>query len=128
MRLMLQTRWKVVGGDLVYFGLPSNPFRRRWRLSGRCRALLSAMDGTRDWSLAELPPFLRRLVQKGILVERQTPLPASLEEARFCRSCCANTFTIPGLELDREGVCPICRRKKMLEGVRNVLPHSLFPL
>lgn len=129
MRLTLQSRWKIVGCDLIYFGLPVHPFRRRLRLSKRHRALLSAMDGTRDWTLAELPPFLRRLVRAGVLVDRKTPLPASLEEAQFCRNCCANTYTIPGLELDREGVCPICRHKKMLEGIRNVLPlnHQIPP-
>ena len=48
MRLTLQTRWKVAGRHLVYFGLPAKPgsFRRRRRISKRCRALLSALDGT----------------------------------------------------------------------------------
>lgn len=124
MRLTLQTRWKVSGRYLVYFGLPAKPgsFRRRRRISKRCRALLSALDGTQDWDPAQLPRSLWRLVRDGILVEQPKPLPASLEEAEFCRSCCANTYTIPGLELDGQGICPICRRREQLKNIRNILP------
>lgn len=124
MRLILQSRWKLADGQLVYFGLPAEPdtFRRRRRLSRRCRALLSAMDGTRDWEVKRLPAPLRRLVREGILVEHQRPLPGSLEEAEFCRLCCANTYTIPGLELDGEGICPVCRQRERLKSIRNVLP------
>ena len=41
--------------------------------------------------------------------ESKRVIPSSLDDAKFCKTCIANDFMIPGIEFDAEGRCPICR-------------------
>ena len=44
-----------------------------------------------------------------------------MEEARFCKSCAANDFIIPGLEF-KDGLCPLCQTQDLKEALKSVLP------
>lgn len=123
---VLQYRWKLEGRTLVYYGLPQPPrlFRRRIPLSPSAARTVATLDGLRPLDDYPHPSALRRLIRLGAVVDvngRKT-VPPSLEEAHFCRRCAANDYTIPGLELDENGLCPICNTEKRFRRCKNVLP------
>lgn len=123
---VLQSRWRLEGRDLIYYGLrqPPDLLRRRIPLDRRTAALIAALDGKRSVQDISLTHLAAKLIRRGVLVDRTQvrPSPASLEEARFCTGCAANDYIIPGLELDGNGLCPICATKGGYEGLKNVIP------
>ena len=123
---VLQNRWKLTGTTLVYYGLPQPPrlFRRRISLSPSAAKTVAMLDGRRPLEDYPNPSALRRLIRRGVVVDvkDRKAAPASLDEARFCRRCAANDYAIPGLELDENGLCPICNTEKRFRKCKNVLP------
>jgi hypothetical protein len=66
--------------------------------------------------------ILEKLLGKQIVLKEElTKIPSSLEEARFCKSCAANDFIIPGLEF-KDGLCPLCQTQDLKEALKSVLP------
>ena len=130
---ILQNRWRLEDGRLLYYGLRSAPntLRRSLRVTAAERRALAALDGRTP--LEDCPgggTSLRRLIKLGIVVDvsRRRTAPASLDEARFCRRCAANDFAIPGLELDGDGLCPICRTEARFRRCKNITPvHTDLP-
>ncbi len=123
---VLQSRWRLEGQYLMDYGLrqPPHMLRRKLWLDRRTAALVASLDGLRTARDYALTPAFVRLVRQGIVVDaacRRTP-PARLEEARYCKNCAANDYMIPGLELDPEGLCPMCRTAKRYQGCKNVMP------
>lgn len=124
---VLQSRWRLEGNRLVYYGLRNAPntLRRKVTVTPSEARAIAALDGSVP--LKELPDggkALRRLVKLGIVVDRSARrrAPASLEEARFCRRCAANDFAIPGLEFSADGLCPICQTERRFRPCKNVTP------
>lgn len=119
----LQNRWRIEKGKLYYYGMRKAQFllKNSYRISKKERALISALPKALDQDELD---SLRRLIEEGIVVrlEARRRTPRTLDEATFCRTCAANDFTIPGLELDDEGVCPMCASKDRVQGFRSVLP------
>ncbi|MFA5006545.1 MAG: hypothetical protein WC509_03645 [Candidatus Izemoplasmatales bacterium] len=122
-RLCLGSRWKRDGFRLVYYGLRNKPNTTRnvLKLTRREAMVLDVLpkacgDAERN--------VLKRLTAEGAVVRERDvkPLPSSYEEARFCVSCAANDFMIPGLEFDAEGRCPICQNADVLPSIKSVLP------
>lgn len=124
----LQNRWQPEGKYLVYYGLrrKENLFCNRVRLNRAKRQII-----------ARLPCPLSPKEQKtlGALIgvqvvkesERRTT-PKTLQEAHFCRTCVANDFIIPGLELDENGQCPMCATARDAEKLKSILPlYENFP-
>lgn len=126
MRPALQYRWRLEGQHLVYYGLRQPPalFRRRLWLDRRTAALVSSFDGVRTLEQYVRTPGLQRLLREGIVVDaaQVRKPPRSLEDARYCTRCAANDYAIPGLEFDRDGLCPMCRSAEKYAGCRNVIP------
>lgn len=126
MRPTLQTRWRLEGRTLTYYGLRRLPHmgKNRYRLSARDAALLSSLDGVR--ALADYPSArrLERFIRLGVVVDANgvAPLPTSLDEAAFCVNCAANNYAIPGLELDGDGLCPMCATAERYAGCKTVMP------
>jgi len=120
---VLQSRWRLEGRELAYYGLRAMPntFKRRIRLSKAETAAVAALDG--HWPLEDFPA-LSRLVRLGVVVDSKDRRvePKSMAEARFCKNCAANDYIIPGLELDRDGLCPMCATKERFRDRKNVLP------
>lgn len=120
---VLQSRWRLEGRTLTCYGLRSGPntFRRTIRVSRRTAADLAALDGVRP--IGEFRG-LSRLVRLGVVVdvsERRQP-PKGLDDARYCKNCAANDYVIPGLELDGDGLCPMCATREKYRDRKNVLP------
>ncbi len=120
---VLQSRWRLEGRELAYYGLRAMPntFKRRIRLSRAEAAAVAALDGKRP--LADFPA-LARLVRLGAVVDirDRRSAPKSMAEARFCKNCAANDYMIPGLELDGDGLCPMCATQEKFRDRKNVLP------
>lgn len=93
-------------------------------MGGRTARLLAALDGVRPLESYTSTPMLRRLIRRGIVVDaaRRRDLPSRLEEARFCARCAANDYVLPGLEFDRDGLCPMCQTARRFRACKNVLP------
>lgn len=118
----LQSRWKLEGNRLYYYGLRNRGemFQNTVRLSKKQRGIIAALPKELDQS--------EKAALKGLLGVQVVPqsevrkIPASLAEARFCTSCCANDFILPGLEFDRSGRCPMCQTEKETADLKSVLP------
>lgn len=126
MHPVLQSRWKISGRFLVYYGLRKKPhtFRNRIRVGPGLIGEIRRMDGARELSEFKKSRALAGLIRQGVVVDREERrrLPDSLSEARFCRKCCLNDFVLPGLELDGDGLCPICADAKASEKLSSVIP------
>ena len=118
----LQSRWKLEGDKLYYYGLRSreNMFQNRVSISKRQAKIISSLP-------KELTDAEKKLIDKllGVQVVCESDLrktPGSLSEAAFCVSCCANDFIIPGLEFDENGLCPMCQTAEETKKLRSVVP------
>lgn len=124
----LQNRWRLEGRLLRYYGLRSQPhlFRNTVQLSQRQQSILQKLpceltDGEKN--------SLGSLVGVQVVPSKdKRRIPASFGEARFCRTCIANDFMIPGLEFDEEGYCPICQSAEKTKELRSIVPvMNSFP-
>ena len=60
--------------------------------------------------------------------ERKRVIPSSLDDARFCTTCIANDFMIPGIEFDAGGRCPICQSADTTKHLKSIVPiMNTFP-
>lgn len=122
MTYCLQSRWVLREQTLVYYGLRNREhlFHNRVRLTRRQAALIAALPGplgARDLRT------LRPLLDTCVVEEGQVrPVPRSLSEAVFCKTCCANDFMIPGLEFDDQGRCPLCQTAEETKDLRSIVP------
>lgn len=123
---VLQSRWRLEGQTLVYYGLrqPPHLFHRRIWLDRRTAALVASLDGKRDISQYIRTPGFQKLLREGIVTDRSLlrTSPSSLEDAAYCVRCAANDYAIPGLELDSHGLCPMCRTEEKYRYAKNVMP------
>jgi len=70
----------------------------------------------------EINQLNRLIKQKLVVLEHEiNHIPKNLDDAVFCKTCAANTFIIPGLELDDHGLCPICASKEETKTLKSVL-------
>lgn len=130
--MVLQNRWKICKNHIVYYGIRKAPytFKNSIRLSKSSLKILKQLDGAKTLSRKEINFEIKRLIKQGIVVpkEKYAKGADSLEEAAFCKTCVANDYLIPGLELDENGQCPMCASKRKLSDLKAVLPVvSTFP-
>lgn len=124
----LQSRWRLEGRVLRYYGLRNKPnmLRNTVRMSRKQRSVLERLP-------CELTNKEKKLLGGliGVQVvpaEEKRRIPASFAEARFCRDCIANDFMIPGLEFDGDGLCPVCQSAEDTKDLRSILPvMNTFP-
>lgn len=126
----LQNRWKLDGKTLRYYGLRNKEdmFANTVKLSGKQAEIVAKLPCELD----ELElKIVTKLIGKQIVDECQLRCtPKSLDEATFCTTCAANDYTIPGLEFDENGLCPLCQTKeetarlKSITPIKNTFPHS----
>ena len=123
---VLQSRWKICKRHLVCYGIRKAPytFANSVKVPGRILRFLQENDGKVAASAVAKSFALKRLARQGILVrqEDKRDIPRDMGEARFCKNCVANDYLIPGLELDENGLCPMCASKERLKHLTAVLP------
>ena len=118
----LQSRWKIINNELVYFGLRNkeNMFNNKIRLTKEELTVLSMLPSElNEENLAKV----KRLINKQIVKEEDLVcIPKTINDARFCKSCVANDYMIPGIEFDEDGLCPMCQTKLETENLQSVVP------
>lgn len=116
----LQSRWKLEGRTMHYYGLRSGSdlFKNNIAVSKKQAEILASLP--RELSEQELAR-LKKLVGKQVVREPR-PVPRNFSEAKFCTACCANDFLIPGLEFDGEGRCPMCQTAEEVKELKSVVP------
>ena len=118
----IQSRWRLEGRSLVYYGLRNreNLFRNTVRLSRRQHGIVSRLPAElTDPDLSVIRPLLGEQI---VTEPELRPIPRNFAEARFCRTCIANDFMIPGLEFDGNGLCPLCQTADRARSLRSVVP------
>ena len=118
----LQSRWKLEGKALRYYGLRNRGkmFQNRVKLTKRQKAILEALP--KELTQAELTVLKPLVGEQVVPPEQVRKIPKSLSEARFCTCCCANDFILPGMEFDEEGRCPMCQTQEETKALKSVLP------
>ncbi len=118
----LQSRWKLENGRLRYYGLRQKPnmFKNSVRLSRRQENIIKKLPCELDAD--EMGTIRAFLGVQVVEAEALRKVPESLGEARFCKTCVANDFIIPGLEFDENGQCPMCATADETKEFKSVVP------
>ena len=124
----LQSRWKPEGNTLRYYGLRNMPhmLKNTLRLSPKQQAIIRKLPcALTEKELHDLGPLVGVQV---VRTQEKREIPQSLSQARFCISCAANDFIIPGLEFDEQGTCPLCQTRQQTRELKSVVPvMNRFP-
>jgi hypothetical protein len=119
----LQHRWRLEGRTLVYYGMRKKPylFKNLIRLDSKRANIVTNLPKELD---AHDLKILNNLLSEGVIVteENLRHMPKTIEDARFCVRCAANDHSIPGLEFDEDGLCPMCATEAETRHLESVLP------
>ena len=118
----IQNRWKLQGNRLQYYGMrnATHLFDNTVRLSRRQQAIVKTLPrALGDEDLRVLGKLIGVQIVK---IEDKKSTPTSLDEARFCKTCVANDFIIPGIEFDDAGRCPMCQTAEQTRHLKSVVP------
>jgi len=118
----LQSRWKCENKRLKYYGMRSgkNLNKNVIKISAKQASIINSLP--KELSEKEIKT-LRKLLDSGIIsTNLPKAVPQSLKDATFCKRCCANDFIIPGLEFNRDGLCPMCESEKSVKNLKSVVP------
>ena len=124
----IQSRWKLEESDLKYYGLRNQPdmFRNTVKLTKKQKAIIKKLPC--ELSEDELDILNKFVGIQIVKSEDKRAIPSSLVEARFCKTCIANDFMIPGIEFDTDGRCPICQSADKTKNLRSIVPiMNKFP-
>ena len=124
----IQSRWALEGNILRYYGLRNQPnmFKNAVKLTKKQKIIVEKLpcDLTDD-EISILKNLIGAQIVKS---ESKRVIPSNLDEARFCTTCIANDFIIPGIEFDAEGRCPICQSTDKTKDLRSIVPiMNTFP-
>lgn len=126
MKPVLHNRWKIQGRYLVYFGIRKKPYtlKNRIKLNKINRDTILSMDGFHPLEYYKKTRTISRLISQGIIIDAasQKSPPDSFDKAVFCKKCVANDFMIPGIEFDKNGLCPMCAQKDYFSRYKSILP------
>ncbi|MBE6635373.1 MAG: hypothetical protein E7617_04155 [Ruminococcaceae bacterium] len=124
----IQSRWRLDGANLRYYGLRNQPhmFKNTVRLTRAQKRIIEKLPSRLT---EEELGILKGLIGVQIVkAEEKRIIPSGLDDARFCTTCIANDFMIPGIEFDGEGRCPICQSADKTKDLRSVVPiMNSFP-
>ncbi len=124
----VQSRWKLEGNILRYYGLRNQPnlFKNTVKLTKRQKLIVEKLPcELTDGEIGTL----KGLVGVQIVNSKEKrAIPSNLNEAKFCKTCIANDFMIPGIEFDAEGRCPICQSERETKDLKSIVPvMNTFP-
>ena len=124
----IQSRWKLEGNVLRYYGLRNQPdmFKNTVKLTKKQKAIVKKLPcELTDDEISVLKNLIGIQIVK---FENKRAIPSSFHEARFCKTCIANDFMIPGIEFDTEGRCPICQSVDKTKNLKSIVPiMNTFP-
>ena len=101
MTYSLQSRWKINGNNLIYYGLQNkeNLFKNRIKISRSQAEIITSLP--KKLNENELKSLGNLLNKQVVTTDKIRKIPKSINEARFCKNCSANDFIIPGIERKR---------------------------
>ncbi len=124
----IQSRWELENNTLKYYGLRNQPnlFKNTVKLTKKQKTIIKKLPC--ELTTDEIS-ILKNLTGAQIVKsEDKRAIPVSLDEARFCKTCIANDFIIPGIEFDADGRCPICQSEDQTRELKSVVPiMNTFP-
>ena len=122
MEYFLQSRWRLEGKKLVYYGMRrgENLNKNVIKLNSRQAAVVKKLPIKLDKK--QLKSVIKLVNNRIVIKELPRRIPTLLKEARFCRRCPANDFMIPGLEFDEDGLCPMCAAEERTKDLKSVVP------
>lgn len=122
MTYFLQSRWKLEGNQLVYYGLRNkeNLFKNTIKISRNQRQIISSLP--KEHSENELRLLGKLLKNQVVTEDKIRKIPKSINEATFCKNCSANDFIIPGIEFDENGLCPMCQTIDDTNELKSIVP------
>ena len=124
----IQSRWKLENGILRYYGLRNLPvtFKNTVKLTKKQKEIIEKLPC--ELTSDEIG-ILKNLIGVQIVKsEDKRAIPRALDEARFCKTCIANDFMIPGIEFDADGRCPICQSADKTKDLKSIVPiMNSFP-
>ncbi len=124
----IQSRWKLENNGLRYYGLRNRPvlFQNTVKLTRKRKAIVAKLPSElTDAEIDLLAPYIGEQIVRS---EDKKAIPSSLDEARFCKTCIANDYMIPGIEFDEEGRCPICQSAEQTSRLKSIVPiMNTFP-
>lgn len=123
MKYVLQSRWKLKGNQLIFFGMhnKNNLFKNKLSLHPFQIDIVASLP--KVLTVRE-KRSLASLLNNAVVKEKDyRKVAASLDEARFCARCVANDFMIPGLEFDKEGLCPMCQTAELQKQLTSLVPQ-----
>ena len=118
----IQSRWKLENGIMRYYGLRNQPvtFKNTVKLTKKQKEIIEKLPC--ELASDEIG-ILKNLIGAQIVKsEDKRANPRSLDEARFCKTCIANDFMIPGIEFDADGRCPICQSADKTKDLKSIVP------
>ncbi len=119
----LESRWKLNGKYIEYYGIRKLPYllKNRIRVNAKQREIMEKLPKV-ELTKSEISVLGGLFGKQVVDVKDKKRVPASLEEATFCKTCAANDFMIPGLEFDDNGVCPICASVENVKSFKSLVP------
>lgn len=122
MTYSLQSRWKLKGNQLVYYGLQNKEslFKNKIKISRRQAEIISSLP--KELNQKELQLLGKLLNNQIVTTDEIRKIPKSINEARFCKNCSANDFIIPGIEFDENGICPMCQTIDDTKELKSIVP------
>ena len=124
----IQSRWKPEQDGLRYYGLRNRPFlfQNTVKLTKQQRAVVAKLPC--ELTAAELDLLAPYIGVQIVRSRDKKAIPTSFAEARFCKTCIANDYMIPGIEFDEEGRCPICQSAEETKKLKSIVPiKNTFP-
>ena len=118
----LQSRWKLSGNKLVYYGIRSGDKLNKnvIKLSSKQAKIISLLPA--ELNEKQLKCIRTAIDNCAVSEDEIKPIPKSLNEARFCKNCCANDFMLPGIQFNAEGLCPMCEHADETAKLKSVVP------
>ena len=124
----IQSRWKLEGDTLTYYGLRNldSMFKNTVKLTKKQKNVIEKLPC--ELSAEELFILKDLMGVQVVQSKDKRKIPLSFDEAKFCGTCIANDFMIPGLEFDKDGRCPICQSENETKALKSVVPTmNTFP-
>lgn len=118
----LQFRWKLLRGRLKYYGIRSGEKLNKnvIKLSAAQEKIIGLLPCDLNGRQVKK---LDNLIREGAVgTAPPKEAPKSLKEAKFCTNCSANDFIIPGLQFDKDGLCPMCEHADKTARLKSVVP------
>ncbi len=123
---VLENRWLLNDTVLKYYGLRKKPytFKNTIKISVSTSNIIKSFDGIKDMSEYRTNCQIKKLIRDKIIIDihSKKSVPETIDSAVFCTNCCSNDYIIPGLELNNEGLCPVCANMSSLKKLKDVLP------